>query len=80
MLLHVDLYGLLYFLGAGPYDKTKWFNELIWLPYTRRDPHPMISLFTDLMWRNSKEDVADEVCTYQLLILHNANNIVAISY
>ena len=56
-----DLYGLLYFLEVRPHCIHHWWTTLVWQPYHRGNPRPMVALFANLMWRNSKEDVADEV-------------------
>ena len=58
---HTDLYGLVVFLGVDPYSQLFWFNRLVWHPFMLGREGPMISLFSKLMWRNSKADVADEV-------------------
>lgn len=57
-----DLYGLLYFLEVRPHCINHWWTTLVWQPYHRGNPCPMVALFANLMWRNSKEDVADELC------------------
>ena len=57
----IDLYGLVYFLGYRPHYIRQWWHELVWQPYRHGNPRPMIALFSELMWRKSKEDVADEV-------------------
>jgi len=56
-----DLYGLVVFLGVDPYSQLFWFNRLVWYPFTLGREGPMVSLFSKLMWRNSKADVADEL-------------------
>lgn len=63
----VDLYGLVYFLSHAPYCNNKWYNRLVWRPYLCGDHKPLLSLFAQLMWRNSKKEVSDEV---SLLIAH----------
>ena len=57
----IDLFGLVYFLESRPHSIQPWWLELIWKPYHHGNPRPMIALFSNLMWRNSKTDVADEV-------------------
>ena len=57
----IDLFGLVYFLESRPHSIQPWWLELIWKPYRHGNPRPMIALFSNLMWRNSKTDVADEV-------------------
>ena len=44
-----------------PYSQLGWFSRLVWHPFTFGREEPMVSLFSRLMWRNSKADVADEV-------------------
>ncbi|XP_019848691.1 PREDICTED: E3 ubiquitin-protein ligase SHPRH-like isoform X2 [Amphimedon queenslandica] len=56
-----DLYGLVNFLDYRPYSVNHWWNKLILLPYCKGDPRPIVALFSKMMWRNSKEDVADEL-------------------
>ena len=56
----IDLFGLVYFLESRPHSIQPWWLELIWKPYRHGNPRPMIALFSNLMWRNSKTDVADE--------------------
>ena len=67
LCLLVDLFGLVYFLGYRPWSYQRWWEELVWKPYGQGNPRPMVALFARLMWRNSKEDVADEV---RLIIIH----------
>ncbi|GAB4832074.1 hypothetical protein Ancab_006094 [Ancistrocladus abbreviatus] len=59
-----DLYGLLRFLKASPFDVLRWWVEVIQDPYERRDAMAMEfthCLFRQLMWRSSKSHVADEL-------------------
>nr|VDD15822.1 unnamed protein product [Brassica oleracea] len=59
-----DLYGLLRFLKANPFDVSRWWTEVIREPYERRDAKAMEfthKLFKQLMWRSSKIHVADEL-------------------
>ncbi|XP_057541140.1 uncharacterized protein LOC130818900 isoform X2 [Amaranthus tricolor] len=59
-----DLYGLLRFLKASPFDVPRWWAEVIREPYERKDVAAMgftHQLFRQLMWRSSKSHVADEL-------------------
>ncbi|OVA17306.1 SNF2-related [Macleaya cordata] len=59
-----DLYGLLRFLKASPYEVHKWWSEVIRDPYERKDAGAMQfahKFFKQIMWRSSKADVADEL-------------------
>lgn len=59
-----DLYGLLRFLKASPFDVSRWWIEVIRDPYERRDAGAMEfthKFFKQIMWRSSKRYVADEL-------------------
>lgn len=59
-----DLYGLLRFLKASPFDVYRWWVEVIRDPYECKDVAAMEfthQLFKQLMWRSSKSHVADEL-------------------
>ncbi|KAL0740078.1 hypothetical protein Bca4012_081591 [Brassica carinata] len=59
-----DLYGLLRFLKANPFDVSRWWTEVIRDPYERRDAKAMEfthNFFKQVMWRSSKAHVADEL-------------------
>ncbi|GMH27024.1 hypothetical protein Nepgr_028867 [Nepenthes gracilis] len=59
-----DLYGLLKFLEARPFNVSRWWVEVIRDPYERGDTVAMEfthSLFGQLMWRSSKSHVANEL-------------------
>ncbi|WOK95874.1 hypothetical protein Cni_G04581 [Canna indica] len=59
-----DMYGLLRFLRASPFDVYRWWVEIIRDPYERRDVIAMQfvhNLFKQIMWRSSKVHVADEL-------------------
>ncbi|XP_052201128.1 uncharacterized protein LOC127807364 isoform X2 [Diospyros lotus] len=59
-----DLYGLLRFLKACPFDVQKWWIEVIRDPYERGDIEAMQfthKFFKQIMWRSSKGHVADEL-------------------
>ncbi|XP_027329381.1 E3 ubiquitin-protein ligase SHPRH isoform X1 [Abrus precatorius] len=59
-----DLYGLLRFLKASPFDKFKWWTDVIRDPYEKGDMGAMEfthKIFKQIMWRSSKEHVADEL-------------------
>ncbi|KAG9149766.1 hypothetical protein Leryth_021853 [Lithospermum erythrorhizon] len=59
-----DLYGLLKFLKASPFDTYRWWSEVIRIPYESGDDGAMCfshKLFKQLMWRSSKVNVADEL-------------------
>ncbi|KAJ0259432.1 RING-finger [Hirschfeldia incana] len=59
-----DLYGLLRFLKAQPFDVSRWWTEVIRDPYERRDAKAMEfthKFFKQVMWRSSKIHVADEL-------------------
>ena len=57
----LDLYGLLLLLGVKPYQFRFWWNRLLWEPYVNFNIEPVTELFSQLLWRNSKKDVAKEV-------------------
>ncbi|MED6124025.1 hypothetical protein PIB30_055145, partial [Stylosanthes scabra] len=59
-----DLYGLLRFLKASPFNTYKWWTEVIRDPYEKGDMGAMEfthRVFKQIMWRSSKEHVADEL-------------------
>ncbi|XP_038722963.1 E3 ubiquitin-protein ligase SHPRH isoform X2 [Tripterygium wilfordii] len=59
-----DLYGLLRFLKASPFNVSRWWTEVIKNPYERRDHGTMEfthKFFKQLMWRSSKRHVSDEL-------------------
>ncbi|XP_010253038.1 PREDICTED: E3 ubiquitin-protein ligase SHPRH [Nelumbo nucifera] len=59
-----DLYGLLRFLRASPFDIYRWWVDVIRDPYERRDANAMEfahKFFKQIMWRSSKVHVADEL-------------------
>ncbi|KAK7301052.1 hypothetical protein RJT34_11908 [Clitoria ternatea] len=59
-----DLYGLLKFLKASPFDKYRWWTDVIRDPYEKGDMGAMEfahKIFKQIMWRSSKEHVADEL-------------------
>ncbi|XP_076948485.1 uncharacterized protein LOC143620741 [Bidens hawaiensis] len=59
-----DLYGLLRFLKASPYDARKLWLDVIKDPYEGGDPGAIEfthNLFKQIMWRSSKAHVADEL-------------------
>ncbi len=60
-MLLLDLYGLLFFLGVDPYLDYKSYNQLLWTPFLNGEKSLMVKVFSDIMWRNSKCDVAEEV-------------------
>ncbi|XP_057989897.1 uncharacterized protein LOC110633932 isoform X2 [Hevea brasiliensis] len=59
-----DLYGLLRFLKATPFNVSRWWVDVIRDPYERRDAGAMEfthKFFKQIMWRSSKVHVADEL-------------------
>jgi E3 ubiquitin-protein ligase SHPRH len=59
-----DLYGLLLFLKRKPFDNKIWWNRAIQHPYYSGDERAqerLHDILRKIMWRNSKEDVADEI-------------------
>ncbi|XP_065870034.1 uncharacterized protein [Euphorbia lathyris] len=59
-----DLYGLLRFLKASPFNVSRWWTDVIRDPYERRDAGAMEfthKFFKQIMWRSSKLHVADEL-------------------
>ncbi|KDP21632.1 hypothetical protein JCGZ_03303 [Jatropha curcas] len=59
-----DLYGLLRFLKASPFNVSRWWIDVIRDPYERRDAGAMEfthKFFKQIMWRSSKIHVADEL-------------------
>ncbi|XP_022637826.1 E3 ubiquitin-protein ligase SHPRH isoform X3 [Vigna radiata var. radiata] len=59
-----DLYGLLRFLVASPFDTYRWWTDVIRDPYEKGDVGAMEfahNVFKQIMWRSSKKHVADEL-------------------
>ncbi|KAM7270916.1 hypothetical protein ACFE04_030130 [Oxalis oulophora] len=59
-----DLYGLVRFLKASPFDVSRWWTEVIRDPYERREPLAIEfthDFFKEIMWRSSKLHVMDEL-------------------
>ncbi|KAG0629280.1 hypothetical protein M758_1G090600, partial [Ceratodon purpureus] len=59
-----DLYGLLRFLGAEPFDTKRWWTTVLKEPYEEGKygaVRAMHDLFRGLMWRSTKAQVADEL-------------------
>ncbi|XP_055828610.1 uncharacterized protein LOC129896695 isoform X3 [Solanum dulcamara] len=59
-----DLFGLLRFLNASPFNTFRWWTDVIRDPYERGDSRAMAfvhDFFKHLMWRSSKVHVADEL-------------------
>ncbi|KAF3613481.1 hypothetical protein FXO38_36222 [Capsicum annuum] len=59
-----DLFGLLRFLNASPFNTFRWWTDVICDPYERGDSRAMVfahDFFKRLMWRSSKVHVADEL-------------------
>ncbi|KAG0565163.1 hypothetical protein KC19_8G169500 [Ceratodon purpureus] len=59
-----DLYGLLRFLGAEPFDNKRWWTSVLKEPYEEGKygaVRAMHDLFRGLMWRSTKAQVADEL-------------------
>ncbi|XP_062092301.1 uncharacterized protein LOC133798119 isoform X2 [Humulus lupulus] len=59
-----DLYGLLRFLKASPFDVSRWWIEVMRDPYQRGDAGAIEfthQFFKQIMWRSSKVHVADEL-------------------
>ncbi|XP_054788420.1 uncharacterized protein LOC129294236 isoform X2 [Prosopis cineraria] len=59
-----DLHGLLRFLKASPFDIYRWWADVIRDPYEKGDIGAMEfthKMFKQVMWRSSKEHVADEL-------------------
>ncbi|KAF9595872.1 hypothetical protein IFM89_005358 [Coptis chinensis] len=59
-----DLYGLLKFLTASPFEVRRWWVEVIKDPYERRDAGAIEfahKFFKNIMWRSMKVQVADEL-------------------
>ncbi|KAJ4978047.1 hypothetical protein NE237_008827 [Protea cynaroides] len=59
-----DLYGLVRFLGASPFDVHRWWVEVVRDPYERREAGAVEfahKFFMQIMWRSSKVHVADEL-------------------
>ncbi|KAM1069775.1 hypothetical protein ACFX13_001692 [Malus domestica] len=59
-----DLYGLLRFLKACPFDGSRWWVEVIRDPYERKDVAAREfahKFFKKIMWRSLKVHVADEL-------------------
>ncbi|XP_070027034.1 uncharacterized protein [Nicotiana sylvestris] len=59
-----DLFGLLRFLNASPFNIFRWWTDIIRDPYEKGDSRAMAfthDFFKHLMWRSSKMNVADEL-------------------
>jgi SNF2 family DNA or RNA helicase len=56
-----DLYGLLLLLGVEPYQNKYWWKNLLWQPYLKFNLQPIAEVFSRLLWRNNKRDVASEL-------------------
>lgn len=59
-----DLYGLLRFLKASPFDVLRWWIEVIRDPYERGNTGAVVfthNFFKRIMWRSSKVHVAEEL-------------------
>lgn len=59
-----DMYGLLKFLKASPFDVFRWWAEVIRDPYEAGDVGAMTfthNFFKNIMWRTSKVHVTDEL-------------------
>ncbi|XP_024403200.1 uncharacterized protein [Physcomitrium patens] len=59
-----DLYGLLRFLRAEPFDNKRWWTVVLKEPYEEGKygaVRAMHDLFRGLMWRSTKAQVADEL-------------------
>ncbi|KAF5208045.1 E3 ubiquitin-protein ligase shprh, partial [Thalictrum thalictroides] len=59
-----DMYGLLKFLGASPFEVRRWWLEVIKDPYERGDVGAMEfahKFFKQIMWRSLKAHVRDEL-------------------
>ncbi|KAK1270856.1 hypothetical protein QJS04_geneDACA005805 [Acorus gramineus] len=59
-----DLFGLLRFLGASPFNVHRWWAEAIRDPYEKKDMGAMgftHKFFKQFMWRSSKLHVYDEL-------------------
>ncbi|VDN35390.1 unnamed protein product [Gongylonema pulchrum] len=56
-----DLYGLLRFLHVEPYSNECWWRNDLMAEYWRGNSEPLKRIFSKLMWRNTKETVADQV-------------------
>ena len=67
MSFPVDLYGLLLLLGVEPYSTKHWWNRLLWEPYLSFNMEPIAKVFSQLLWRSSKKDVAVEVSPAHLM-------------
>uniref|UniRef100_F1KQI8 E3 ubiquitin-protein ligase SHPRH n=1 Tax=Ascaris suum TaxID=6253 RepID=F1KQI8_ASCSU len=56
-----NLFGLLCFIGVEPYCYSNWWNGALWLPYENGCSEPLVDLFSKIFWRNTKEDVIDQI-------------------
>ncbi|XP_042375333.1 E3 ubiquitin-protein ligase SHPRH-like [Zingiber officinale] len=59
-----DMYGLLRFLRATPFDVYRWWTEIVRDPYEKREAVAMQfvhNFFKQIMWRSSKLHVAEEL-------------------
>uniref|UniRef100_A0A0N5AI10 Helicase ATP-binding domain-containing protein n=1 Tax=Syphacia muris TaxID=451379 RepID=A0A0N5AI10_9BILA len=58
----MNLYELTNFIGIEPFSYRPWFERGLWIPYMEGDSSRMLKLFSQILWRNTKEDVADQLC------------------
>ncbi|PKU64874.1 E3 ubiquitin-protein ligase SHPRH isoform X3 [Dendrobium catenatum] len=59
-----DLFGLLRFLRASPFDAYRWWVQVVRDPYEREDKVAMEfihKMFKQIMWRSSKIHVSEEL-------------------
>ncbi|KAL0274386.1 UNVERIFIED_CONTAM: hypothetical protein PYX00_006830 [Menopon gallinae] len=56
-----DIFHLMDFLRLEPFtDKLMW-NSVLYLPYIHGEKLPLCSTLSQIFWRNSKQDVSDEL-------------------
>ncbi|KJH51024.1 protein, SNF2 family [Dictyocaulus viviparus] len=56
-----DLYGLLYFLRLFPYYVDAVWEHYLFYPYLNSKSSLVVSLMRQLLWRNTKKDVIDQL-------------------
>lgn len=57
-----DLYGLFLFLRIDPYWFRIWWTKVLYEPFCYGAREPLFQAVTQVLWRNSKNDVYDQIC------------------
>jgi E3 ubiquitin-protein ligase SHPRH len=56
-----DLFGLLSFLRASPWEEGCWWRQALQAPFEAGEHAPLLRALRPLLWRNSKTNVAAEL-------------------